>query len=354
MAKFQDSTSLLPTSSGRPPFFILIAALVSLVALPGAHARRWEDVIAVSIYAQSHVDIPRIQFAIEDNPLNVAPTVILLSESQPPSDEPSSVPSYYNQEDDDEDEPVQDPPKLDCSQGEAAFKLNMYDSWGDGWGETTISIRQMGRLEGAPTVALSQDVALHDFTTTTTSTSIQKRSIDPRSSWQHRGLEDYVLIGGLKKGDFDSQHVCLSQSACYAVALQGGMWQEEAKWEIIPVDAETGTSAASQNAIAKGRGLSNCTFYVTEDPVDQPNCPFTCRPPPPEPEEEEVDEAAEEEVDEEGEEADQPEVETTNKQGEDVKKNGNTLQTNITSQPTPAQTEPSSAPSDAPSLVPTL
>lgn len=359
MVKFQGSAPLLPTSSGRP-LFIVIAALTSLVPLPEVYARRWEDVIVASIYAQSHVDLPRIQFAIEDNPQNVAPSAVLLSDSQPPSDAPSSVPSFYNQ-DEHEEESVQDPPTQECPQGEAAFRLNMYDSWGDGWGETIISIREVGEIPGAAAIEVSQHTASQDFATTARSSSIQKRSSSVRNNLQHRGLKDYVLIGGLKKGVFDSKLVCLSQGACYAVALQGGRWQEEARWEITPVDAEVGTSAASQNAIAKGRGMSNCTFYVAEDPMDKPKCPLTCHLPPPEqePEKEEVDEAAEEEVGEvEADVIGQGAVDTSRKPGEDAAENGNALQLGEapqqTSEPSLALREPSSAPSDAPSLVPTL
>lgn len=364
MARVQDSASLLPTISGRPYLFVIVAALASLV--PGAYARRWEDVIAASIYAQSHVDLPRLQLAIEESPQNVAPTTTLLSESHPPSDAPSSVPSFYNQEAANEEESAQDPLKPECPQGEAAFRLKMYDSWGDGWGETMISIHEVGKLEGAPMVELSQDVASQDFAPTTRNNNIQKRSSGVRSNWQHRGLEDYILIGGLKKGVFDSKLFCLSIGACYAAVLEGGKWQEEAGWEITPADAEVGTSVASQNTIAKGSGLSNCTFYVAEDAMDKPTCPFTCRPPPAEskPEREEVDEQAEAEGEADEVEAEgiivQGIVDTNRNQGEDdATEIGNALQTGNplrqTSEPSQALLrEPSSAPSDAPSLVPTL
>jgi len=42
--------------------------------------------------------------------------------------------------------------------------------------------------------------------------------------------------------------------------FEGGKWQEEAKWKITPFVVHMEEIKFPQAAIAKGRGLSNCTF----------------------------------------------------------------------------------------------
>jgi len=120
--------------------------------LHASEARRWEDVIISSIYAQSHIDIPRIQFSLEADPLSAvaAPTMY---QSEPPSDAPSSVPSYYGDPNDEmtaqsssssnNNQASNNSVTHKCPSGEASYQIKKFDTWGDGWGETTISIRQV-------------------------------------------------------------------------------------------------------------------------------------------------------------------------------------------------------------------
>lgn len=322
---------------------VLVAALSSLL-FQGAQARRWEDVIEVSIYAQSHVDLPRIQFAIEENPLNVAPTFVLL-ESQPPSDAPSSVPSYFKLEELDEPNSNYQAGSK-CPEGGAVYTVNMHDTWGDGWGETTLSIREIKRIDNPVSNHSSQ-------------VSLQKRSFNPSTNhWSHRELENFVFRGGVKEGDFDSRDVCLSQAACYEVTLENGKWTEEAKWEILPVISEEGNSRTASQAVAKGRGLSNCTFHVSEYVNSGLECPFTCRPQQ-EPEQEEASEEAEEEGEEgevQGESTEQIEADLAtpgNQTSPDLVEEQEALEPSTAPSDEEAL-EPSTSPSDAPSLVPTM
>lgn len=85
----------------QPPLLLLTVSTL-VVFSSNVDARTWEDVIDVSIYAQSHVDVARLQMALEDNPLIMSgedilmlpkPTAYNSRESAFPSDAPSQVPS---------------------------------------------------------------------------------------------------------------------------------------------------------------------------------------------------------------------------------------------------------------------
>ena len=330
-------------SSSRPSTLSLAAFCLGLLSLlQTVEARRWEDVILVSIYAQSNVDIPRIQYSLESDPFSTLPAPTMY-QSEPPSDAPSSVPSYFADPNDEvtaqsssssssssnnnNDKAMSDAAvSQNCPSGESPYKINKFDTWGDGWGEMVISIREVNsNLEVVETTEestfnISKDVKLEDYTNTEVATGSANRTEQNtnQTSGDHRKLSS-IYEGGLQSGDFGSQHLCLSHTACYEVTLQGGKWQEEAKWEIVPVGSSDGTSSSEQVAVAKGQGVSNCTFYVSDSVVGHPSCPFTCRSS-----------------------SSSPKVD----QGASVAQEA---------PPVPQSTEvPTGAPSDAPSLVPTM
>jgi hypothetical protein len=127
-----------------------LARAVILLALfrssEQVYARRWEDVIAVSIYAQSHVDIARLQFSLEDDPLSPIPSFPSLEDSMSPSDAPSSVPSVYRTETElgqQQQDAVQTTTNERCQEEGPSFNITRIDNDGV---ETVIAIRQVGDL----------------------------------------------------------------------------------------------------------------------------------------------------------------------------------------------------------------
>jgi hypothetical protein len=125
-----------------------LARVVILLALlrSSADARTWEDVIAVSIYAQSHVDIARLQYSLEDDPLSPIPSYPSLGDSMAPSDAPSSVPSAYRTETALEQQQQQESEgqtttNEKCLDMGSPYNIKRIDSAGV---ETLISIRQVG------------------------------------------------------------------------------------------------------------------------------------------------------------------------------------------------------------------
>jgi hypothetical protein len=217
-----------------------VMLLLALLKSP-ADARGWDDVIAVSIYAQSHVDIARLQFSLEDDPLSSILAYTSLDDSMPPSDAPSSVPSSYRTETEFEQQQQLSEgltvTNEKCLEGGSSYDIKRIDSAGV---ETLISIRQVG----------DEIVTESSYSQYRRPTNVADEEYNP-----------FIVRSQMEAG-LDSQEICLSYSSCYEVVLQGGGWQE-ATWEIIPVSLDNGTSP-NQEARVRGQGFSNCTFQLTD------------------------------------------------------------------------------------------
>ena len=112
-------------------------------------------------------------------------------------------------------------PVPDCKSPESAYCLIQYDSWGDGWDETTMSITKSGDTEP-------------------------------------------IYQGKLENGSSNTEYICLTtESACYDVQLTGGIWGKEVSWEIKPL--------MNAPAIADGGAPLTCSF-----PVGGSTCDKTC------------------------------------------------------------------------------
>lgn len=101
-----------------------------------------------------------------------------------------------------------------CDDNKRPFVLNMYDSWGDGWDNTQLSIQT---AEG----------------------------------------ED-VFIGALETGDHGAENICLG-NGCYKVNTGGGIWGNEIAWEILAGRKGVGPP------IAFGGAPQDCEFAVGTD-----------------------------------------------------------------------------------------
>lgn len=115
-----------------------------------------------------------------------------------------------------------EPAQTKCEADEAKYRLIMYDSFGDGWDTTTLTI-------------------------------------------QPDGSSDVLFKGGLVDGFEGTEYVCLSKAPqCYNVQAQGGTWGVEVAWEVKPM----GDGAPS---IAGGGAPGDCDFSVAGEV-----CPKTC------------------------------------------------------------------------------
>jgi hypothetical protein len=114
--------------------------------------------------------------------------------------------------------------EIKCGEKETRYELNQYDSFGDGWGKTEMTIR-----------------------TKTGDT-----------------LTDTKYSGGLKSGKEGTEILCLTEG-CYNVAVKGGNWGEEATWEIRSGQNKGGPPLAS------GGTPTDCDFAIGTN-----DCENTC------------------------------------------------------------------------------
>lgn len=85
------------------------------------------------------------------------------------------------------------PAPVSCADGEQKYRLVMYDSFGDGWDTTMLTV----------------------------SDAASKKE---------------VYKGQLKDGSQGTEYICLSKSpSCYNVVTKGGVWGVEVSWEIRPM-----------------------------------------------------------------------------------------------------------------------
>ena len=80
-----------------------------------------------------------------------------------------------------------------CSSSDTLYRLVQYDSWGDGWDETLLTMKQLG-------------------------------------------ADKPVYQGGLEFGSEGTVHLCLSKiPSCYRVTVENGVWGNEVSWELRPL-----------------------------------------------------------------------------------------------------------------------
>jgi len=107
-----------------------------------------------------------------------------------------------------------DPYDTLCDDDETKYRLVMYDSFGDGWDTTTLTIQAEGK---------SADVAFK---------------------------------GGLINGFQGTEYICLSKSPqCYNAQTEGGTWGVEVTWEVRPL-------SEGSPSIAGGGAPGDCDFSV--------------------------------------------------------------------------------------------
>lgn len=107
-----------------------------------------------------------------------------------------------------------DPYDTKCDVDETKYRLVMFDSFGDGWDTTTLTIQAEGKSD------------------------------------------DVIFKGGLTDGFDGTEFICLSKSPqCYNAQTSGGTWGVEVTWEIRPL-------SEGSPSIAGGAAPGDCDFSV--------------------------------------------------------------------------------------------
>jgi hypothetical protein len=119
--------------------------------------------------------------------------------------------------------PAPDPNSVTCNSSESKYRLVMFDSFGDGWDSTMLTLT----VEGDKSKVLFK--------------------------------------GQLKDGAQGTEFVCLSSTpTCYHVDVSGGVWGNEVSWELRPLGEGT-------KPLADGGAPMDCSFSVAGD-----SCARTC------------------------------------------------------------------------------
>ena len=155
----------------------------------------------------------------------------------------------------------------ECAATEVLYVLRMCDSWGDGWGNTSMVITEI-----VPTMESSE-------LTTTSRYYVDSLS---QTTYMEEGAGDTIFEDSLEDGYNDYRYLCLQVGMCYNIEVDGdGDWQDEIKWDITDASACTGSAKAcyedsAETTVAKGLAPAECVFSVPDEGgIFQ--CPFSCK-----------------------------------------------------------------------------
>mmetsp|Transcript_39466 Transcript_39466/g.72297 ORF Transcript_39466/g.72297 Transcript_39466/m.72297 type:complete len:963 (+) Transcript_39466:182-3070(+) len=125
----------------------------------------------------------------------------------------------------DDDEFKEDILLPSCESSDSIYRLVQFDSWGDGWDNTVLTLSENGN-----------DTPLYK--------------------------------GGLQYGSQGTVHLCLTkkEAKCYHVTVENGVWGNEISWELRPL-------SGGAPVLAAGGSPSDCTVPLGGAPDD---CPKTC------------------------------------------------------------------------------
>lgn len=115
--------------------------------------------------------------------------------------------------------------EVTCSSGTMGYRLVQYDSWGDGWDNTIMTLSEKDST-GTP-----------------------------------------VYSGGLKYGSQGTEYLCIPKDPkCYHVEVMNGVWGNEISWELRPM-------AGGAPSLAAGGSPTDCTVPLGGA---LPSCENTC------------------------------------------------------------------------------
>ena len=265
----------------------VIALLSATSLLGGVEGRKWQDVVDHKIYLQPNLDSSRHQLKIEmdpffvpADPLDVEPTrkpvsKVWVTKSPPPTSSPTAKPTGAPTET--PTGPTSSPTlrseNIDgnggCPLGTSLYRVNMYDSWGDGWSDATMLVITGFEDQDTRTVSGSTVTKTHisqqgNMTVSITQT-VELTSDHPFGTAP--ADEDYTYVsplgklleGTLYQGSQGHTWVCLVPRRCYDVVVSGGDYLEEVSWSIESV---FGTASGP---LVEGGAPHDCSFSIPDE-----------------------------------------------------------------------------------------
>jgi hypothetical protein len=260
---------------------------------PVVRGRNWQAIVDHNIVRKSNIDGRRYQLKIEvdpfffpqdvvgvDGPVTDAPQATNQWVTLSPTLAPSSVPS---------DGPSLTPTSWDidlnggCRLGHDLYEVHMYDSWGDGWDQTMVTIA--GIEDQDPTIELPTNAMTRTITdlrgnvvvsiSRTIDLDSQRSALKPEQKTEVDPL-GVIFQGGLRRGSHDYADVCLLPRRCYEVRVSGGEFLSEVSWDVRPARVTYGDpSSTSRDPVLGGGAPAWCTFSLPDE-YGHHFCPNTC------------------------------------------------------------------------------
>jgi len=277
------------------------ASLLLCFSLCAVEARRWQDLVDRSIYVQNYLDQARYQLEIERDPF-VRPSAIpdatptsqpvsstwmtrspapTLAPSAIPSDSPSLSPTAPTSS------PTLRSENVDgnggCHNGTVLYRVNMYDTWGDGWSSNTkltiTGIKDQDTTQVSGNTVTKTHTSTQGGTTVSISTTVDLASDHPFGNVSTGTGHTYVnplgqiFQGSLHSGSHGYAYVCLVARRCYDVVVHGGDYLNEVSWDIEPITL--GSSAGNATPVIEGGAPLDCYFSIPDQNGEyfcQANC----------------------------------------------------------------------------------
>jgi hypothetical protein len=258
----------------KQPSPLVVTLLLGLAA--HAEARHWTAVVDPGLYQWvDSTDVPRLIASAPEDPW---------STSRAPAAAPTSRPSEADVNAEARTSTPTAMPSLaptarweqvqqngDCPAGQILHELRLLDSWGDGWGETTLTMTRLVDADDQPGVLRNET---SDASSTTLSQIVSVRA--PLSTDDPSFIQT-VFEGSLETGAEGFEYVCLAPESCYRVVVQGGLWPQEVSWGLRQVELGVPRSnAPSSLFLTKGGAPEDCTLSVTNAASGEHVCPVTC------------------------------------------------------------------------------
>jgi hypothetical protein len=156
-----------------------------------------------------------------------------------------------------------------CKEGHVLHEIQMVDDWGDGWGETTMTITRLVSRQDLPNM-VKKDENEENTTVSEIVPVNDPVGDDPSFPFQ-------VFHGKLGSGKEGFSHVCLEYKKCYQIAVRGGQWQSEVSWSIREVQRGIPREEAGDSLLlARGVAPQVCRISLADKTTGERVCPVTC------------------------------------------------------------------------------
>lgn len=161
-----------------------------------------------------------------------------------------------------------------CPWGHILHRVWLFDSVGDGWGSTKLTIKETDDPSGVEKTAFEGTLdadrgvinyesdgslaSASDTRRVSSQASGFVRSREPRMGGATGSGEPVTSQTDEENSFNESVYVCLKMDVCYTATVSGGTFLEETSWEVTRVEMGTGDNIGLvANGVGEGAGICN-------------------------------------------------------------------------------------------------